>query len=134
MPDRRQVLDRPDILILEGINVLQVLPPSDGDGRLLVSDFLDFSIYVDGDEPDIRAWFLRRLQHLRARSTGDATSFYAGFASLSDAEFLAMGEAVWESVNLPNLEQHIAPTRPRADLVVEKAADHSVRRVLIRPR
>jgi type I pantothenate kinase len=134
--DGEQTLPRPDILILEGINVLQPAPAGEGPtadgGGLLVSDFVDFSIYVDADEPDIRTWFLRRLQNLRARSAGDPTSFFAGFESFTDAEFLAMGEAVWQAVNRPNLEHHIAPTRPRADLIMEKAADHSVRRVLVR--
>ena len=101
---------------------------------MLVSDFLDFSVYVDADEPDVRRWFLQRLQDLRFRSAGDDTSFFAGFAGLSDDDFAAMGDAVWESVNRPNLEHHIAPTRHRADLTIDKAADHSVRRVLVRRR
>jgi len=128
---RVQIVDRPRILILEGVNLLQPAPPGDASG-LLVSDFLDYSIYVDADESDLRTWFLRRTQDLRSRSAAEPTSFFAQFASVTDADFLAVGTAVWDTVNRPNLEAHIAPSRARADLIVEKAADHSIRRVLVR--
>lgn len=139
--DGALVVDRPDVLLIEGLNVLQPPPGGAEDGQgsgdphdaLLVSDFLDLSIYVDAADDDLRAWFLHRLQRLRAESVGDPSSFYAGFASLSAEEFLAMGEAVWEGVNAPNLALHIAPTKYRADLIVDKAADHSVRQVKLRP-
>jgi type I pantothenate kinase len=137
MADREQAVQRPDVLIIEGVNILQPAPPTAAgelDGDLLVSDFLDFSVYLDADEPDVRRWFLQRMQDLRAGSAGDDTSFFAAFASSTDDEFLAIGDAVWQAVNRPNLERHIAPTRHRADLIIEKAADHSVRRVLVRNR
>jgi type I pantothenate kinase len=140
MADREQAVHRPDVLIIEGLNILQPAPPAateeldGGDGGLLVSDFLDFSVYLDADEPDVRRWFLQRMQDLRSGSAGDDTSFFAAFASSTDDDFLAIGDAVWQAVNRPNLERHIAPTRHRADLIIEKAADHSVRRVLVRNR
>ncbi len=126
-----------DIVIIEGVNVLQPAPrparpgaasPPDTD----VADHLDLSVYLDADGDDIRAWFLQRLQRLRAETADDPSSFYAGFAGMSDAEFTAMGEAVWAGVNAPNLADHIAPSRDRADVVVDKAADHTVRRVRLR--
>ena len=94
-----------------------------------MADLLDLSIYLDAHGDDIRAWFLRRLQRLRSETADDPTSFFAGFSGFTDAEFLAMGEAVWVGVNEPNLIDHIAPSRSRADVVVDKAADHTVRRV-----
>jgi type I pantothenate kinase len=128
---RVQIIDAPDVLILEGVNVLQPVPSASA-SRLLVSDFLDYSVYVDADEPNIRAWFLQRLHRLRAESATDPTSFFAQFSGLTDREFAAIGESTWDTVNRPNLEDHIAPSRFRADLVIEKAADHSVRGVLVR--
>jgi type I pantothenate kinase len=101
---------------------------------LLVSDFVDFAVYVDADEADLQDWFLRRIRSLRAAADGDETSFFARFAGLSDEELTAAGRAVWAGVNRPNIVEHIAPSRPRADLVIEKGGDHSVRRVIARPR
>jgi len=136
---RTQLVDRPDVLVLEGLNVLQPAPPppdgpADRRAGLLVSDFVDFAVYVDADEDDLLAWFLLRLQALRAAAAGDPSSFFAAFEGLSDDAFAAAGRAVWAGVNRPNLVDHIAPTRDRADLVMEKARDHSVRRVVVRPR
>lgn len=120
-----------DIVIVEGVNVLQPAPRSGATGGD-VADHLDLSVYLDADGDDIRAWFLQRLRRLRAETADDPASFYAGFAGMSDAEFAAMGEAVWAGVNEPNLADHIAPSRDRADVVVDKAADHTVRRVRLR--
>jgi len=123
---RCQLVDRPEVLIVEGVNVLQADPVGP-----TVSDFLDFSIYLDADEVDLHRWFLARMRALRASSAGDPGSFFAGFATFSDDEFSAIGDAVWTSINRPNLVDHIAPTRARADLVLEKASDHTVRRVVL---
>ena len=120
-----------DIVIVEGVNVLQPRPDRSSPGGD-VADHLDLSVYLDADGDDLRAWFLQRLRRLRAETAGDPRSFYAGFSGLSDAEFGAMGEAVWAGVNEPNLADHIAPSRNRADVVVEKAADHAVRHVRLR--
>ena len=126
---RVQLVDRPEVLIVEGVNVLQAAPPGPA-----VSDFVDLSVYIDADETDLHRWFLIRMRALRAASTGDPSSFFAGFAGFSDNEFSAIGDAVWTSINRPNLVDHIAPTRTRADLVLEKAPDHTVRRVVLTRR
>ena len=126
---RHLVVDRPDVVVVEGINVLQPPPPG---GSRPASDFLDYSVYVDADETDMRAWYLRRVQVLRSRPAGARPSFFDAFADLSDDQFRAAAELIWSSINGPNLAEHIAPTRDRADLVLEKGADHGVRRVLVR--
>ncbi len=121
--DRTQPVGRCDVVILEGLNVLQLTDRAE----LQVSDYLDFSIYVDADEDDLKAWFHARLAGLRAEAQaapGDA-SFYAAFAAMSPDEFTAMAEGVWMTVNHPNLVDHIAPTRSRADLILEKQSDHT---------
>ena len=122
---------RPEVLVLEGVNVLQPAPTDQPDRRL-VSDHLDFSIYVDADEALMHTWFTGRLLDLRGRPAGEVPSFFAPMAGLSEADFLAMTDAVWAGVNRPNLVDHIAPTRDRAHLVLEKAADHTVDRVIVR--
>jgi type I pantothenate kinase len=119
---------RPDVLVLEGVNVLQ----STGAPEVLVSDHLDYSVYVDADVELMHAWFTRRLLHLRNRPPGEVPSFFAPMAGFSDDEFVAMTDAVWEGVNLPNLSDHIAPTRSRAHLVLVKGEDHDVERVILR--
>lgn len=136
--DRHQTIDRCDILIIEGVNVLQAAlipagPRIDGKG-LLVSDFVDLSVYLDADEVDLHDWFVARLRQLRRETANDDASFFANFNSFSEADFAAMGEMVWQTINRPNLIEHIAPTRHRADLIVEKSADHTVRLVTLRRR
>jgi len=127
--DRTQTVVRSDVVILEGLNVLQVA--TDG---LQVSDLLDFSVYVDARESDLNHWYHERLDRMwsEARSGSGGDSFYAAFAGMSADEFTVMTEGVWSAVNHPNLVDHIVPTRRRADLILEKQSDHSVRRVLLR--
>jgi type I pantothenate kinase len=134
--DRVVTIDGADIVILEGLNVLQPAPtgPGSSSGSLLVSDFVDFSVYVDADETDLVAWFLHRIRTLRALATSDPTSFFAQFAALSDDELTALGTAIWAAINHPNVVDHIVPTRDRADLVIEKGPDHAVRRATLRSR
>ncbi|MGZ4759584.1 MAG: type I pantothenate kinase [Acidimicrobiales bacterium] len=120
---------RPDVLVLEGVNVLQ---PAADPATPSVSDRLHFSVYVDADQSLMHAWFTARLLDLRARPVGEVPSYFASMAGLSDDDFVAMTDSVWHHVNLPNLVDHIAPTRRRADLVIEKGDDHRVRRVVIR--
>ena len=126
-----QVLAEPDILILEGLNVLQTGVEAGHDARF-VSDWFDFSIYVDADEVDIEQWYVDRFFALRETAFNDETSFFRHFAALSDDELAATARGVWASINRPNLRQNILPSRMRADLVLEKAADHGVRRVRLR--
>jgi type I pantothenate kinase len=138
--DGAQVVDHPEVLVVEGLNVLQPPPPplpslapfDRRRARRSVADFLDLSVYVDADEADLHAWFLARFRALRAAAAGNPDSFFAGFDGLSTEEFDAIGDAVWFGVNRPNLVEHVAPTRERADVVLEKAADHTVRRAVVR--
>jgi type I pantothenate kinase len=120
---------RPDVLVLEGVNVLQ--RPADPTSPS-VSDHVHFSVYVDADQLLMHAWFTARLLDLRARPAGEVPSYFASMAGFGDDEFVAMTDVVWHHVNLPNLVDHIAPTRRRADLVLEKGDDHRVQRVLLR--
>ncbi|MGH3391321.1 MAG: type I pantothenate kinase [Actinomadura sp.] len=127
-PEQRQTVRQPDILIIEGLNVLQP-PPT---GSLGVSDFFDFSIYVDARVEDIRQWFIDRLLALRRTTFTDPDSYFHQYAQLGEAEFAAFGQQVWHEINEVNLVSNILPTRARATLVLHKAADHKVQRVLMR--
>ena len=126
-----QVLREPDIVILEGLNVLQTGVSAGHEARF-VSDWFDFSIYVDADEVDIEQWYVDRFFALRETAFSDETSFFRHFAALDDDELAATARQVWASINRPNLRENILPSRLRADLVLEKAADHGVRRVRLR--
>ena len=127
------VLRQPDIVILEGLNVLQTGVHA-GDEARFVSDWFDFSIYVDADEADIERWYVERFFALRETAFNDETSFFRHFASLSDAELEAQARKIWGAINRPNLIQNILPSRSRADLVLDKGGDHEVRRVRLRLR
>ena len=129
VPDAEIVVRRPDILIVEGLNVLQ--PPVPG-ARLAVSDLFDFTIYVDARTIDIERWYVERFLRLQRGAFSDPRSYFHRFASLSEEDAIARARAIWHEINGPNLEQNIAPTRARASLVLRKAADHTVSNVLIR--
>ena len=126
-----QVLTEPDIVIVEGLNVLQTGVSAGHDARF-VSDWFDFSIYVDAEEDDIEQWYVDRFFALRETAFNDETSFFRHFAALDDEQLAATARQVWASINRPNLLENILPSRVRADLVLEKAADHTVRRVRLR--
>ena len=128
VPGQQQSVRRPDVLILEGINVLQPAPP----GALALADFFDFSIYVDARKDDIRQWFLTRLHALRDTAFADPQSPFRGLTQVSTAEVDAFGTQVWKTINEVNLIENIQPTRARATLVLHKGADHSVTRVRLR--
>jgi type I pantothenate kinase len=131
--DQTQLIDQPDILIVEGINVLQTgRPPRDGRGIPNTSDFFDFSIFIDADEEDLRAWYIERFFTLRNGAFKDPKSYFHRYASLSDEEARKMASRIWETINLVNLRENILPTRPRADLVLRKGTDHKVRSVFLR--
>jgi type I pantothenate kinase len=130
---RTQLVDQPDILIVEGINVLQTgRPPRDGRGIPNVSDFFDFSIFIDAEAQDLKAWYIRRFLSLRSGAFADPKSYFHRYASLSDQEAEAMASRIWDTINLVNLKENILPTRPRADLVLRKGSDHKVRSVFLR--
>jgi type I pantothenate kinase len=127
------VIDRPDILIVEGLNILQPGElPKDGKPILFASDFLDFSIYIDADEVDLRAWFMERFFRLRETAFTDPKSFFKRFAEMSEDEARNFGIWVWETINLPNLVDNIVPTRSRADLILRKGPSHAIEDVELR--
>ena len=133
VPGERAVVHRPDVLIVEGLNVLQ--PPRvqpDGRTGLAVSDFFDFSVYVDARVEDIRRWYVDRFLRLRETAFADPHSYFHRYAALSDDEARATAERIWSTINEPNLTENVRPTRGRASLVMSKGEDHSVRRVRLR--
>jgi type I pantothenate kinase len=127
------VIDQPDILIVEGLNVLQTgRPPRDGRGIPNVSDFFDFSIYIDAEVSDLTQWYVDRFLSLRDGAFRDPKSYFHRYASLSDSEARATARRIWDTINLVNLKENVLPTRPRADLVLRKGADHLVHSVYLR--
>lgn len=126
LPGEYQVVDHPDILILEGLNVLQTGP------TLMVSDLFDFSVYVDAKTEDIERWYIDRFIKLKNTAFQEPGAHFARFAPLSDEAAAAEARRIWQTINLPNLVENILPTRVRASLVMSKAADHSVQRVRMR--
>ncbi|MCF6743082.1 type I pantothenate kinase [Blastococcus sp. KM273128] len=133
VPGRVQAVDRPDILVLEGLNVLQAGRRTDGSApEIFLSDFFDFSVYVDAAEADIQRWYVERFLALRRTAFQDTTAYFHRFADLTDDQARETALGIWSAVNGPNLRDNIAPTRSRARLVLQKAADHAVRRVLLR--
>ena len=133
VPDERVVVKRPDIVIIEGLNVLQPARVRD-DGRtgLAVSDFFDFSVYVDAALADIKRWYVDRFLRLRETAFRDPASYFRKYAALSHDEAVDEATRIWDSINEPNLVQNVAPTRSRANLVLRKDPDHSVRYVRLR--
>jgi type I pantothenate kinase len=129
IPDAHITVRRPDVVIVEGLNVLQP-PPSRND--VAVSDLFDFSIYVDADADHIAQWYVDRFLALRQSAFANPTSFFRVFAELSDDEAIERAMGFWNEINLPNLEENVLPTRHRASLVLRKGADHKVERVLLR--
>jgi type I pantothenate kinase len=132
-PDDPVVVQGPDIVVVEGLNVLQPARARD-DGRmgLAVSDFFDFSVYVDAATADIRRWYTERFLRLRETAFRDPTSYFRRYAELTEDEAVAEAGRIWDTINGPNLSRNIAPTRARASLVLRKAGDHSVNWVRLR--
>jgi len=133
MPDQFVTVDQPDILIFEGINVLQSRDmPREGESIPLVSDYFDFSIYIDADERDIENWYVTRFMGLRDTAFRDPASFFHHYSTTSDEDALAEANRLWQNINLVNLHDNILPTRPRADLILKKGRDHLVEKVALR--
>lgn len=128
VPDEVQTLEAPDIVIVEGLNVLQ----TGADSPVFVSDFFDFSIYVDAALPHLRHWYVERFSHLRATVFQDPASYFHRFADLPETEARSIALDIWREINEVNLRENIAPTRERAKLILEKGAEHSVQRVWLR--
>jgi type I pantothenate kinase len=124
---------RPDVLIVEGLNVLQ--PPTlrqDGSTIGAISDYFDFSVYVDAQVGDIRSWYIERFLRLRQTAFADPQSYFHRYAALSDEEARRTAASIWESINEPNLVENILPTRERATLVLNKGLDHTVTHIRLR--
>ena len=126
-------IDRPDILVFEGINVLQTRDlPEDGAAVPVVSDFFDFSIYIDADEMLIHKWYVDRFMRLRETAFRNPDSFFHRYSQLTDDAALAIAEGLWANINLKNLRENILPTRPRADLILHKGTNHLIQEVALR--
>ncbi len=133
MPGEFVIIDRPDILIFEGLNVLQPRElPKDGKFVPFVSDFFDFSIYIDADEELIHNWYIARFMRLRETAFRNPQSFFHRYSQLSEDAARAIAEGLWSNINLKNLRENILPTRPRADLILKKGVDHLVEEVALR--
>ncbi|HWU63924.1 MAG TPA: type I pantothenate kinase [Ensifer sp.] len=127
------IVDRPDILIFEGINVLQARNlPADGKIVPMVSDFFDFSIYIDAEEDLIHAWYIDRFMRLRETAFKKPESYFHRYAEVSEADALKIAEGLWGNTNLKNLRENILPTRPRADLILRKGKNHLIEEVALR--
>ncbi|MHC2997859.1 type I pantothenate kinase [Microbacterium sp. HJ5] len=129
VPDAHTTVRRPDVVIVEGLNVLQP-PPAPHD--VAVSDLFDFSIYVDADPAHISQWYVERFMALKSGAFANPSSFFNVFSHLTDEEAVQTALGYWNDINLPNLMENVLPTRGRASLVLQKAADHTVERVLLR--
>ena len=133
LPDKTLDMERPDIVIVEGLNVLQPATlPKGGEAVPFVSDFLDFSIYIDAAEELVEAWYVERFLRLRQTAFRDPASYFHRYSKLSEDEAAETGLAIWREINLINLKENILPTRKRADLILRKGADHAVDGVAIR--
>jgi type I pantothenate kinase len=133
IPRQDQVVRKPDIMILEGLNVLQTaMGSAENYAPVFVSDYFDFSIYVDADEESIRQWYVERFLTLRRTAFRDPASYFRRYAVLSDEDARKKALSIWNEINAVNLRENILPTRTRAFLILEKGADHSVRSVKLR--
>jgi type I pantothenate kinase len=133
VPGEGIVIDRPDLLIVEGLNVLQPARlPKDGKAIPFVSDFFDFSIYLDADDADIRQWYVERFLRLRSTAFQDPKSYFHRYAEIGEDEAVRIAEGLWSRINLLNLRENILPTRPRAHLILRKGGDHRVETVALR--
>ena len=129
VPDAHTTVRRPDVVIVEGLNVLQ---PSPSPGDMAVSELFDFSIYVDADADHIASWYVDRFLALRRGAFANPSSFFNVFSHLSDDEAVQTAMGYWNDINLPNLRENVLPTKHQARLILEKGATHTVERVLLR--
>lgn len=128
VPDQEQTVDSPDFLIVEGINVFQ----NQQNNRLYMSDYFDFSIYIDADSAHIEHWYIERFLSILNMAKQDSNSYYAQYTTLPQDEAVAFARNVWKTVNLENLEKFIEPTRNRAELILHKAADHKIDEIYLK--
>ena len=133
VPGEEKIVDLPDILIVEGLNVLQpARMPKDGMAIPFVSDFFDFSIYIDAEEEDLHRWYVNRFLRLRHTAFRDPLSYFRRYAEIPEEEAIATAESLWNRINLTNLRENIVPTRQRASLILKKGASHRIETVALR--
>ncbi|WAL40165.1 type I pantothenate kinase [Brevibacterium sp. BRM-1] len=133
VPGAEVTVRAPEVLIVEGLNVLQpARPRSDGRMGVSVSDYFDFSVYVDAKPHDIRNWYIERFLSLQHSAFSQPDSYFHRFSKLDTADARALAGEIWDSINAPNLAQNVAPSRGRADLILSKSPDHTVRRIQLR--
>lgn len=133
VPNETIAVDRPDILIVEGLNVLLSGRSGKGDTPIpVVSDFFDFSIYLHAEEEQLERWYIERFMRLRQTAFRDPRSYFKKYAELTDEEAEATAHSIWSRINLPNLHENILPTRPRAGLILTKGASHRIEQVALR--
>jgi len=133
IPDEYDIIDRPDILIVEGLNVLQPARlPRDGSVIPFVSDYFDFSLYLDAKKTDLRQWYLERFFKMHDTAFKDHESYFHRYSLIPKDQLVPIAEDLWDSINLVNLNENILPTRQRADLILRKGADHRIEKVSLR--
>jgi type I pantothenate kinase len=133
IPGESVLVDRPDILIVEGLNVLQPSRPAkDGRAVPFVSDFFDFSVYLHAEEADLERWYIDRFVRLRQTSFRDPLSFFKKYADLDDSAAEEVARDIWTRINLRNLRENILPTKARADLILTKGSSHHIEEVELR--
>jgi type I pantothenate kinase len=133
LPEQQVYVEQPDILIIEGLNILQpAAMPKDGGKIPFVSDFIDFAIYIDADPAIIEKWYLTRFMRLRSTASRDPGAYFHKYARLLAPEARDTAKGIWREINLKNLEQNILPTRRRAELILRKGESHRVETVYLR--
>ncbi len=133
IPGETIEVDQPDILIVEGLNVLQTgRPPKDGKAIPYVSDFFDFSVYIDASESVLEHWYIERFRALRSTAFRDPLSYFHRYSQVTDKEAQEIARSIWSRINLTNLRENILPTRQRASLILRKGEDHSIQSVALR--
>jgi len=132
LPDGRRLIEAPDVIIIEGLNVLQTGAATPDGPSVFVSDYFDFAIYIDADTETVRSWYIERFLKLRQSAFADPRSYFSRYASLSDEEAVETASGIWDAINGPNLIENIEPTRERADLVLRKGENHRVEEIRLR--
>ena len=132
VPDRFNEVDQPDILIVEGLNVLQSGRLRAGEPHVFISDYFDFSIYLDAEESLIEDWYIQRFLNLRQTAFADPKSYFRHYANLPEEEAVKTARQIWREINLKNLHENILPTRERARLILHKGADHMIDEIYLR--
>ena len=132
VPGKFTKVDQPDVLIVEGLNVLQASATAPGEPKVFVSDYFDFSIYVDANEDVIKQWYVSRFLTFRNSVFKQKDAYFSHYANLNEKEAITTAADIWDTINLVNLRENISPTRQRADLILHKNADHAIDSVKLR--